>query len=306
MRLHILLVDSDPEETLFHQDVLAEIQEGQYWPDYIEIACIHAPTWSDAESILSSSLPTEKVDLILLSLDLEDAQGPEGSRRARAAAPEIPLILIVDEDETDIALQQIREGAQDFLVVGQVDCAPLAQAMRTAMERQRVVNALRSAVFVDELTGLPNAAAFYASAERNRKLAERLGCRFLLLLAEPHYEGTHPAAALSHSADLRVMEAADKLRELTGPADLLARISDHRFAVALLGTPAEPVEAAWSRMHRAAAEHHFFIGTAIMDPELPTTLDSLLDQAARDLDAEKTARGNPQPRPHAKYAAMRT
>ena len=51
MSLRVLIVDSDPEETLFLQDALAEIKEGRSWTGWVEMDCLHAPTWADAESI---------------------------------------------------------------------------------------------------------------------------------------------------------------------------------------------------------------------------------------------------------------
>ena len=65
--------------------------------------------------------------------------------------------------------------------------------------------------------------------------------------------------------------------------DLLARIGQTRFALAVFDTDTESVEEAWSRLHAAAPEHRIRVGAAIFDPERPASLDTLLDQAALDL-----------------------
>ena len=66
-----------------------------------------------------------------------------------------------------------------------LDCAPLAHAMRNAMERHRMVCAMRASATTDALTGLPNRGGFLTYADRDRKLAERLGRRLMVLVAEP-------------------------------------------------------------------------------------------------------------------------
>jgi PleD family two-component response regulator len=314
MSLRVLLVDSDPDETLFLQDALAEIQEGGTWAGWVEMEVLHAPTWADAASILTSLSPRESIDLMLLSLDLEDAQGPQAYRGAKALAPHVPAILVVPANDEDLALQQVRDGAQDFLVVSRIECATLAHAMRNAMERQRLVTSLRSASLTDELTGLPNAAGFAALAERERRMAQRMGCGLMLILAEPLGIEEISAAHGPQKRDLIMIEAADHLRGLAGPADLLGRTSNTRFALAILDTPAESVEAARSRIHLAAADRRMKIGAAILDAEHPVGLDSLFDQAAQDLGAGSGARaasksfaGRPTgPFHHHKTAGMRT
>ncbi|MEQ1945579.1 MAG: diguanylate cyclase [Bryobacteraceae bacterium] len=298
MKVRILLVDSDPEETLFLQDVLAEIQEGHGWPGYVEMDCIHAPSWADAESILTSGNPTETADLILMGLDLEDAHGAEAFRQAQAIASEIPIILLIDDADTDLAIQLLREGAQDYVPLSRLECELLAHAMRTAIERQRVVNALRTALPVDLLTGLPNAVAFVNAAERERQLAGRIGCGFALVLAE--MPGT-PEASGTQASDLLLVNAAETLRSIAGTDHSLARIAATRFAMAVLGAD-EEVEAEVQRIREDAGRSQIRIGAAITVADQQAGLESLLDQASRDLNSGCGA----APTLHSKAAVMRT
>jgi GGDEF domain-containing protein len=124
-----------------------------------------------------------------------------------------------------------------------------------------VLSASRACATIDPLTGLANRAAFSTHAERDRKLAERLGRRWMLLLAE--------AFGRQHR-DLALIETADHLRTLIGPTDLLARIDDSRFAITVFDTDALSIEAAWARLHENAGAHHISIGAAIFDPNAPS------------------------------------
>jgi GGDEF domain-containing protein len=102
-------------------------------------------------------------------------------------------------------------------------------------------------------------------------------------VAEPDNISEITSAQGEQRRDLTLVETADHLRSLACPADVLARIGQTRFALAIFDTEAEPVEEAWSRMHSAAPKHRIRVGAAIFDPERPSSLDTLLDQAALDL-----------------------
>jgi signal transduction histidine kinase len=78
------------------------------------------------------------VDVVLLDLGLPDGHGLETVRRARAAAPGIPLIVLTGLDDEVLAAQAMREGAQDYLIKGQIENRALPRALRHAIERHRM------------------------------------------------------------------------------------------------------------------------------------------------------------------------
>ncbi len=277
--MRVLLTESEPEDILFLRDVLLEIGEGRYWNDWVKIEIAHAGSWGESAAILAS----EPVDVLLLNLDLPDSQGIETFRRAQKTAPEVPVVLLVGSAEVSLGLRLIRDGAQDFLEKRQVDCAPLAHAMRNAIERHRLLTAARAASTHDTLTGLLNRAGFFAAAGRDRKLAERLGRRWMVLLAEPENLAEIAAAHGDQRRDLALVEAADHLRSLLGSADLLARIEAARFAMSIFDTGLESAEEAWVRVRSVLGQHRILVGSAIFSAEHPASLEVLLAQAAMDL-----------------------
>ena len=279
MTLKVLLVESDAEDVLFLQEALTEIEGGRYWSSWIRIETLHADTWAKAGTILAN----ETLDLLLLDLSLADAQGADIFRRAQAAASQVPVILLTSAEDAEMSARLVRDGAQDFLIKKQIDCAPLAHAMRNAIERHRLLSATRAASMIDSLTGLPNRGGFLTFADRDRKLAERLGRRLMVLVAEPKNLSAITATYGEQRRDLTLIEAADHLRGLIGPADLLARITETHFALTVFDTDIEPVEAAWARFHSTAGAHRIGIGAAIFDSANPASLEILIDQAESDL-----------------------
>ena len=82
-------------------------------------------------------LAANPVDVVLLDLGLPDAQGLEAARRIRTAAPHVPLVVLTGLDDEALATQVLQEGAQDYLVKGQIEAHGLLRAMRYAVERKR-------------------------------------------------------------------------------------------------------------------------------------------------------------------------
>jgi diguanylate cyclase (GGDEF)-like protein len=279
MSIHVLLVESESEAVIFFQDVLTEIEAGRYWSNWVHIETLHAASWSEAAAILDH----EPADVILLDLDLADSQGIDTFRRARSQWREIPVILLVGPEDGVLAARLIRDGAQDFLFKKQVDCAPLAHAIRNAVERHRLLMAARAAAVNDPLTGLLNRGGFFTYADRDLKLAERLGRRLMVTIAEPKGISEIASAYGEQRRDLTLVEAADHLRTLAGATDLLGRIGAVRFGLTIFDTDTASVEEVWARMRGSAAERRILTGAAVFDAERPASLEALLDQAAADL-----------------------
>jgi diguanylate cyclase (GGDEF)-like protein/PAS domain S-box-containing protein len=89
-----------------------------------------------------ASLATDPVDIVLLDLGLPDSQALDAVWRARAAAPRIPLVVLTGRDDETLAAQALQEGAQDYLVKGQIDTRGLQRALRYAIERKTLEEAL--------------------------------------------------------------------------------------------------------------------------------------------------------------------
>jgi DNA-binding NarL/FixJ family response regulator len=283
--LRVLLAESGTEDTVFLNEVLTELDGARCWSDWVHVETSHAATWADTAAILA----THAVDILLLDPDLRDSQGFETFRRVQAAAPQVPVILLVEPSATSLAEHMVRDGAQDFLLKKEVDCEPLARAIRNAMERHRLLAAARATSMTDPLTGLLTRPAFLTLVERDRLLAERLSRKMLVVLAEQA-----EAAAVDgvQRRDLILIGVADDLRRLAGPAALLARLSHSRFGLAVLDTLAEPVDEIQARLRIAATDGALAFGTAVFDPRQPISLDAVLEQAAVNLSK---ARACPTP-----------
>jgi signal transduction histidine kinase len=123
----LLIIEDNPGDARLLREMLRE--NGAYIAELII-----AQTMSEAVICLG----TQPVDIILLDLGLPDAEGLAAIRRVRAAAPGSPLVVLTGMDDEALAAQSLQEGAQDYLIKGQVETRGLLRALRYATERKRL------------------------------------------------------------------------------------------------------------------------------------------------------------------------
>jgi diguanylate cyclase (GGDEF)-like protein/PAS domain S-box-containing protein len=127
----VLLIDDNPEDTQRLGEMLGE--PGLHTSTLAAVDCIN-----EAEQYLRR----HAVDIILLDLGLHDPHGLEAVQRTHAVAPSVPLVVLSALDDESLAVQALQEGAQDYLVKGQLDARGLQRALRYAIERKILDEAL--------------------------------------------------------------------------------------------------------------------------------------------------------------------
>jgi DNA-binding response OmpR family regulator len=83
------------------------------------------------------------IDIILLDLGLPDSQGLDTLRRVRDHAGEVPIVVLTMLDNEETGLNALKEGAQDYLVKGQMNGPLIARSLRYAIERGRIEKELK-------------------------------------------------------------------------------------------------------------------------------------------------------------------
>jgi len=127
----LLVVEDNRGDARLFREMFRE--EGNHDTKLTHVECM-----KDAEKHLAEN----RVDVILLDLGLPDAQGLGAVRRAHAAAPSVPLVVLTGLDDHTIAAQALQEGAQDYLIKGQIEARGLGRALRYAVERKAMEEAL--------------------------------------------------------------------------------------------------------------------------------------------------------------------
>lgn len=126
--IKVFLIEDDSSHVRHIQYLLSKIEHDEF--DFV-----HVERLSDGLKLLEKS----QVDVILLDLGLPDSQGLNTFFRIYEKFSELPIVVFTILDDEEIGIRAVREGAQDYLVKGQVDHILLARAIRYAIERQNLL-----------------------------------------------------------------------------------------------------------------------------------------------------------------------
>jgi signal transduction histidine kinase len=130
-RTRLLLVEGDAAEARVLRRHLAETD-----PEFD----VSAAGRLDAALEL---LPATAPDAVVADLDLPDSHGLDTVAALRAAASEVPIVVLTASDDPELALRALAAGASDCLVMSRVSSDLLARAVRYAIERNRLLAAER-------------------------------------------------------------------------------------------------------------------------------------------------------------------
>ncbi|MBE9205350.1 response regulator [Nostoc sp. LEGE 06077] len=130
--IKVLLVEDNPGDVFLLQELLKEVKT-------VKVELRPVEQLSEALNLLAD----DSFDLMLLDLSLPDSQGISTFLSANSQAKATPIIVLTGLDDETLALRAMQEGAQDYLVKGQVTGDLLVRSMRYAIERQRIEDALR-------------------------------------------------------------------------------------------------------------------------------------------------------------------
>jgi PAS domain S-box-containing protein len=133
-RIRVLLVEDNPGDVGLIRELLAEVRGSG-----IELECLETLAGAIAR------LRTEGIDLVLLDLDLPDSSRLDTLRGLLAASPKALVIVLSGLQDEEIAVQAVQQGAQDYLIKGQVDRSSLVRSIRYALERGQAQDTLRRA-----------------------------------------------------------------------------------------------------------------------------------------------------------------
>jgi diguanylate cyclase (GGDEF)-like protein len=227
--IRLLLVEDNPGDARLLREMLRED------PSHNTVLT-HVETMVDAEQHLAE----HATDIILLDLGLPDAHELGAVRWARSTAPRVALVVLTGLDDESLATQALQEGAQDYLIKGQVEVRGLLRALRYAVERKSLGDALvveQERAFHtaqhDFLTGLPNRMLLNDRIRQAIALAPRHEKRVAVLFLD--LDGfKHINDSLGHSVGDKLLQSiAHRLVECVRASDTVSRQGGDEFVVLL-------------------------------------------------------------------------
>ena len=138
--VNILLV----EDNLAEARLLQEVLKGSLISRF---KLAHVKRLKDA----IAQIEVNHFDVILLDLTLPDSYGLASLDSLIEHAPKLPIVVLTNTNDDELAVEAVRHGAQDYLVKRQLNQDILVRSLRYAIERKQAAEALREANEILEL-----------------------------------------------------------------------------------------------------------------------------------------------------------
>jgi two-component system cell cycle response regulator len=206
-------------------------------------------------------------DAALLDLSLSDSFGLDGLDVIRAKFPDLPIVVVTGLTDSDLALEALQRGAQDYLVKCDWTPSLLVRTLRYAILRQqllaenrRLMSELARLARHDALTGLLNRRSLLEELGREWsrvcRSGENLAC---VLLDVDFFKKVNDAHG--HAAGDAVLRAvAEMLQSGCRTSDIAGRYGGEEFCV-VLPAASEEAALAWAeRMRKRIAQMSISVG----------------------------------------------
>ena len=130
--IKILLIEDNPGDARLLQELLKEVVSLPFKMEQVD--CL-------SQGI--QRLSQQTFDVILLDLSLPDSQELDTFVQLHSRVQDLPIVVITGLNDETLAVRAVQEGAQDYLVKGQVSSDVLARSIRYAIERKRTEQKIR-------------------------------------------------------------------------------------------------------------------------------------------------------------------
>ena len=127
MTLLVLVVDDEPDvEVLFRQQFRRELRAGRFTMEFAPSAPAALNRMTDAEAV--------SLILILSDINMPGMSGLELLPKARAARPDVPIIMITAYGDAETKRKAL-EGGAEALLTKPIDFVLLRNEIETRVER---------------------------------------------------------------------------------------------------------------------------------------------------------------------------
>jgi signal transduction histidine kinase/FixJ family two-component response regulator len=129
--IKILMVEDNPGDVVLINQLLKS--------HGVNFNLTHSPDLKKT-SVISAG---KEFDVMLLDLGLPGSTGLETLKRAKALNTELPIVVMTGLDDEDVALESLREGAQDYLVKSKLTTDSILRSIKYGIERKKIEDLLK-------------------------------------------------------------------------------------------------------------------------------------------------------------------
>jgi two-component system cell cycle response regulator len=251
-----------------------------------EFSIAHVPSLE----IAAESLTRESADIMLLDIAPKQSHGRVYVQAARAAAPDVPIIILAESEHDSLAIELLQLGVQDFLPKKCLNSDILERSLRFAIERHRLQKTIQSLSLVDDLTGLYNRRGFLALAEQHLRMVLRKGAALLVYLDLDDFKLINDT--YGHLEGNRALIAtANILHACFRQSDILSRLGGDEFCVLMTDACQDTAQQVIKRLQQRVdvangpANGHFRLSLSVGIADIPAVDQPSLEELLKTADA---------------------
>jgi two-component system cell cycle response regulator len=249
----VLVINDDPAEM---DQILSHLEDTE----------LEVDTAEDPAEAVAFTNATE-YDLIMLSSQLrsDDPLHLSSHFRSQERTKYTPLLLLIEEDNTDLLVKALDMGINDYIVTP-LDRNEVIARVTIQIRRKRYQDALKatqqqqlSLAITDGMTGLYNRRYFDTHVVKMLQKAEREERPMALIVVDvDHFKNVNDTYG-HQSGDQILIQLAKRMMNNVRPTDLCARYGGEEFVIVLYDTDEEAAMAVAERVREAIEEESFTI-----------------------------------------------
>jgi DNA-binding response OmpR family regulator len=205
------------------------------------LRCLLEPQLENAEFLEASNLQRAHqvldqgpVDCILLDLQLPDSIGGETFEKLMARSPDLPIIIMTNNKDRELAIEMIQEGAADFIIKDYTDTEGLFRRIIFAVEKHR-----RSVRMVPESAELVHRLE-KAQARMLVSNQEHTGNKGFCPMHSKTLNTTAAMADVTKNTFTGLQTVAARVQETKAQQEAVARTVAHLNEALIIGTSEKP------------------------------------------------------------------
>ena len=220
-----------------------------------------------------SRMHSLRPDCTFLDFNLPDMDGLEFlySLKSVDDGKPHPIVMITGQGNEAIAVEAMKQGAQDYLVKDTISTTKIHLAIQNTMEKMDLIEQLDATnrklekmAFYDTLTGLGNRNLFFDRFQHALDVADRQGLDVSLLMIDLDDFKIFNDTLGHEAGDVILAETGRRFRDALRKADTVARLGGDEFAV-ILETNSHPggIDLVAEKLLAAAREPIAYNGTML-------------------------------------------
>lgn len=265
---NVLLVEDNPGDAFLIQEQFKTAKTYEYHLTHVEYL---------AKAI--ASLAQDSYDVILLDLSLPDSRGFETLKTIKEHSLSIPIVILSGINDEELALQAVKQGAQDYLVKGQVKGEILVHALRYAIERKHIEEQLKAKTAQLEASNQElEAFSYMVSHDLRNPLTVVKGMSALL---KQKYEMKETEEGDKEKLYLEyICQAGNRMEQIIHDLLLLSQVKQRELTVA----PVNVSDLAYNIIQQLQQQHPTRSVRIIIQPSIIAIADfNLLNHALENL-----------------------